>query len=69
MELTYIAITIASISFSSGVVVGFFTSKFISKKDCERNRQALWEQVDAIRNCMTGGKVRYELRMVPEKHN
>lgn len=67
MDLTYLAVSIASVSFSGGVLVGLFTSKFVAKKECDRNRAALWDQVDAIRNCMTGGRVRFELRMIQDK--
>ena len=60
-----IVISIASLTFSAGMFIGLFTSRFVNKKDCQQKSDAMWAQVDAIRNCMTGGKIKFELRMVP----
>ena len=60
-----VVITIASLMFSTGMFMGIFTSRFVNKKECQQKSDAMWAQVDAIRNCMTGGKIKFELRMVP----
>ena len=61
---TSVVIALVSLSWSAGLFVGLFTAKFISKKDCEKNREAIWAQVDAMRNCMTGGKIMFELKQI-----
>ena len=61
---TSVVIALVSLSWSAGLFVGLFTAKFISKKDCEKNREAIWAQVDAMRNCMTGGKITFELKQI-----
>ena len=61
---TPLVIALVSLSWSAGMFVGLFTARFISKKECEKNREAIWAQVDAIRNCMTGGKVVFELKQI-----
>lgn len=63
MDLSLV-IAMISISWSAGVFVGLFTARFISKKECDKNREAIWAQVDAMRNCMTGGKVVFELKQI-----
>lgn len=63
MELA-VVIALVSVSWSAGLFVGLFSARFTSKKDCEKNRVAIWEQVDAMRNCMTGGKIVFELKQI-----
>ena len=69
MDSFYTSILIGMVCFDLGILAGVFLNKFTSKKECDKSRADLWAQVDAIRNCMTGGKVRFELRMIHDNEN
>jgi hypothetical protein len=73
-----IVLTLVTISWSVGLFVGLFTARFVGKKDCELMRSstkvesdkrfdALWERVDSIQDCLTGGKIMFEVRLMPKK--
>jgi hypothetical protein len=59
-----IVIAIVSISWSAGMFVGMLFGKFVSKKDCEANRNKIWERLDCVQDCMAGGKIVFEMRQV-----
>ena len=59
-----IVITISTIAWSAGLFVGMFTSKFVGKKQCAIDMDKVWNRMDAIQDCMTGGKITFELRPV-----
>lgn len=66
IESLPILITLATTAFSGGVFVGMFTARFVQKRECEKHRDQLWERIDSMQNCMTGGRVKFELKMVTD---
>ena len=63
----HIVIAISTGAWSAGLFVGMFTAKFVSKKQCGVDMDKVWNRLDAIQNCMTGGKIIFELRPVREQ--
>ena len=70
-----IVITIVTLTFSAGMAVGMFTAKFVSKKQCAIDMSQIkshcgseidkvWSRMDTLQDCMTGGKILFELRPV-----
>ena len=62
-----IVISLVSIGFSSGIFVGLLAVKFVSKKECRRDMQEMWLQVDAIRKVLMGKKITFELKPVVDE--
>jgi len=61
-----LVITLCSVTWSAGLFVGMFTSRFVIKKDCTKSKAEMWSRIDQIQNALTGGKIRFELKMIPE---
>ena len=57
-----VLITCVSVAWSAGLVIGMFSSKFMSKKECACNQKKLWERIDAVTDSLVGGKIAFELR-------
>lgn len=64
-----LVITLCSIAWSAGLFIGMFTSRFVLKKDCLKHKAEMWGRIDAIQNCLAGGRIQFELRMVPQGAN
>jgi len=47
-----------------GFVIGTFTSRFMSKKECEFKNSQIWKKYDEIMNLLAGGKIKCELRII-----
>ena len=58
-----LSITLISIAWSAGIVVGLFTAKYVSKKECKETMQSVWNRIDDIQNCMTGGKITFDVHL------
>jgi len=62
-----VVIAIVTVAWSAGLFVGMFTAKFVSKKQCNVDMGKVWDRMDMIQNCMTGGKITFELRPAKEQ--
>ena len=58
-----LSITLISLAWSVGVFIGLFTAKYVSKKECKENMKGVWDRLDDIQNCMTGGKMTFEVHL------
>ena len=67
MTDAHLLIAIAAVAWSAGLFVGMFTSKFVGKKQCTVDMDKIWNRIDALQDCMTGGKITFELRPVIER--
>jgi hypothetical protein len=60
-----IVISLMSVAFSGGLFVGMLTVRFITRKECEKNRETAWKRIDAIQDCMTGGRYQFQVTLIP----
>jgi hypothetical protein len=59
-----LVIALVSVAWSAGLFCGMLTTKFVTKKSCDDKHKEVWGNIDAMRNCMAGGVVHFELRRV-----
>lgn len=71
-------ITIGVGIFNLGILVGVFSTRFVTSRRCvqiheklesdlEKRFESIWRNVDGIKDALTGGKIKFELRMINEQ--
>ena len=63
-----LAMSLCTICVNIGIFIGYLTAKYKTKKECALHRDKIYDEINSVRNCLTGGPYEFTVQLVPKKN-
>jgi len=62
-----LAISLCMVFTNVGIFLGYLTAKYKTKKECAVHRDKIYDEINSVRNCLTGGPYEFSVKLIQKE--